>query len=53
MFLLSLYQQKIIKNFQNSLAKDLKDEFLGMNVRQNVRLKYDKMSVDILLVLIC
>ena len=58
MFLSSLYQQKIIKNYQNSLGKNLKDQFLGLNKRQKVRLKYDKMSIEIfsnqvLLVLMC
>ena len=28
----SLYQQKTIKNYQNFLAKDLKDECIGANL---------------------
>ena len=39
MFLSSLYQQKIIKNCQNLLVKDLKDQFTGMNTTQKVRIK--------------
>ena len=31
--LLSLYQQKTIKNYQNFLAKDLKDQCIGMNIK--------------------
>ena len=30
---LLLYQQKTIQNFQNYLAKDLKDQFIGINIR--------------------
>ena len=35
MFLLPLYQQKIIKNYQNFLTKDLKDQFIRMSIKQN------------------
>ena len=35
MFLLSLYQQDTNKNYQHILAKDLKDQFIGMNIKQN------------------
>ena len=34
MFLLQLYQQETIRNYQNFLAKDLKDQFIGMNTKQ-------------------
>ena len=34
MSLLSLYQQKTIKNYQNFLAKGLKDLFIGMNIKK-------------------
>ena len=34
---LSLYQQKTTKNYQNVLAKDLKDQFSGMNKKEKVR----------------
>ena len=30
-----LYQQETIKNYQNFLAKDLKDQFIGMNIKNN------------------
>ena len=49
MFLLSLDQQKIIKNYQNLLAKDLKDQFIGMNIKQKVRIKIQQMNIDIFL----
>ena len=32
--LLSLYQQNTIKNYQNFLAKDLKDQFIGMTIKK-------------------
>ena len=35
MFLFSLYQQETIKNYQNFLVKDLKDQFIGMNIKQS------------------
>ena len=47
-----LYQQKIIKNDQNFIAKDLKDQFVGMNTKQKVRMKIRQISIDILLELI-
>ena len=34
MFLLSLHQQKTIKNYQNFLAKDLVDQRKGINIKQ-------------------
>ena len=42
MFHLYLYKQETIKNYQNFLGKDLKDQFIGMNVKQKVRIKYEK-----------
>ena len=33
-FMSSLYQQKTIKNHQNSLAKNLKDQCIGVNIKQ-------------------
>ena len=39
MFLSSLYQQKIVKNYQNFLVKDLKGQFIGINIKQEVRIK--------------
>ena len=44
MFQLSLYQQQTIKNYQNFLAKDLKDEFVGMIIKQKVRAKIQQMN---------
>ena len=49
MFLLSLYLQKTIKNCQNVLAKDLKDKFIGMNIKEKVRTLIQQMNVDIFL----
>ena len=48
-FLSSLYQEKIIKNYQNSLAKDLKDQFIGMNIKQKFRIKIQQINIDIFL----
>ena len=45
MFLLSLYLQKTIKNCQNVLAKDLKDQFIGMNIKQKVRTLIQQMNI--------
>ena len=42
MFQLLLCQQKRIKKYQNFLAKDLKDHFIGSKIKQKVRTKYDK-----------
>ena len=36
MFLQQLYQQEIIKNYQNFWAKDLEDYFIGINIKQKV-----------------
>ena len=52
MYLSSFYQQKTIKNFQNVLAKDLKDVDIGMNIKQKIEKKNKKkrqMSIDIFL----
>ena len=46
MFLLLLYQQETIKNYQNVLAKDFKDQFIGMNIKQKVRIKIQQTSSD-------
>ena len=42
MYLSSFYQQKTIKNFQNVLAKDLKDVDIGMNIKQKIEKKKQK-----------
>ena len=47
LFLLKLYQQKKIKNYQHFLAKYLKDQFIGISIKQKVRIKIQKMSIDI------
>ena len=47
MSLLSLYQQKKIKNYENSLANDLENQCIGMNIEQKVRIKIQQMSIDI------
>ena len=47
MFLSSIYQEEAIKNYQNFLVKDLKDQFIGMNIKQKVRMKIQQMNIDI------
>ena len=37
MFTLSLYQEETIRNYKKFLAKDWKDQFIGMNIKQKVR----------------
>ena len=39
MLQLQLYQQETIKNYQNFLVKDLKDQFIEINIKQKVRIK--------------
>ena len=43
MFLLSLYQQEEIKNYQKFIIKDFKYQFIGINVKQKVRKNYEKL----------
>ena len=38
---------KIIKNYQNVLAKDLKYQFIGMNIKRKVIIKIQQMNFDI------
>ena len=47
LFLYLPYQQKVIKNYQNFLAKDFKDQLIGMNVKQKVIIKIRQMNLDI------
>ena len=47
MFMLSLYQQRTTKNYQNFLVKDLKDQCIGMNIEQEVRIKMQQIIIDI------
>ena len=37
------------KNYQNFLAKDLKDQCVGVNIKQKVRIKIQQMSTYIFL----
>ena len=41
------FSQEKIKNYQNILAKDLKDQFIRMNIKQIVRIKIRQMTLDI------
>ena len=47
MFLLQLYQQETIINYQNFLAKDLKDQFIGKDIKQKVIMKIRQMTLNI------
>ena len=47
MSLLQFYLQKTIENYQNFLAKNLKDKFIGMNIKQKVGLKIQQLNIDI------
>ena len=49
MSLLSLYQYRTIKNYQNFIAKNLKHQYIGLNIKQKVRMKIQQTSTDILL----
>ena len=46
MFLTSLYQQKAIKNYQNFLENNFKDQCIGINVKRKVRIKVGQMSIN-------
>ena len=43
----SHYQQKTTKKYKNFLAKDLKDQCSGMNIKQKVRVKIWQTSIDV------
>ena len=47
MFLYQFYQQRIIKNYQNFLVNDLKDQFVGVNIKEKERIKMQQMDIDI------
>ena len=49
MSLKQIYRQKILKNYRNFLAKDLKDQLIEMNIKQNARMKIQQMNRDIFL----
>ena len=40
------YHQETIKNYQNFLVKDLKDQFIEMNIKQKMRIQILQMNVD-------
>ena len=46
---LPLSARDTIKNYQNFLAKDLKDQFIGMSIKQKFRIKIQQMNIDIFL----
>ena len=48
MFLLSVITLSANQNYQNFLAKDLKDWFFGMNINQKVKIKMQQMNLDCL-----
>ena len=37
-----------MKNYQNLLANDLKDQLIGMNIKQIMRIKIQQMNIDVL-----
>ena len=45
--LLSLYQQKTMKNYQKSLAKYLKDQCIGENIKQKVTIKIQHINIRV------
>ena len=47
LFLLSLYEQKTIENYQNFLVQELNDQFIGMNINQKGRIKLQQINIDI------
>ena len=47
MFLLKLYQQEVIKNNQNFLVQDSKNQFIGMNIKQKVGMIIREINIDI------
>ena len=46
MFLLQLYQQETIKNYQILVAKDFKDQFIGINIKLKVSIKIRQINID-------
>ena len=49
MSLEALHQQKTAKSSQNVLAKDMKDQLIGVNIKQKVKQKMQQMNMDIFL----
>ena len=38
-----------MENYQSFLEKDLKDQFIGRNIKQKVRIKIQQMNIEIFL----
>ena len=49
--LLSLYQQKTIRNYQKLVSKGFERSYqcIGMNIKQKVRIKIQQMNIDMFL----
>ena len=47
MLQLQLYRQETIKNFQNYLEKDFKDQFIGMKIKEELRIKIQQQNIHI------
>ena len=45
--LLQLYQQETIKSYENFLSNNLKDHFIGINIKQKVRTKKQQININI------
>ena len=45
MFLLYLYQQETIKNYQNFYVKDLIGQFIGRNIKQKVKIQQMNLAI--------
>ena len=41
------------QNYQNFLAKDLKNQFIGMNLKPKMRIKIRQMNTDIFQIKLC
>ena len=41
-----IYQQETIKNYQHILAKGLKDQFIGINLKQKIRVKIRQILLE-------
>ena len=41
------YQEKTTKTYQNFLVKDLKDQCIGINIKQRMRIKTQQMNIDV------
>ena len=43
----TLSERDNAKNHQNFLAKDLKDQIIGLNIQQKMRIKIRQINIDI------